>query len=200
MASELQFVMHPGDEALFVAEILREQDVSFINGPRWPSAVPLPTQTLDGIGHYCILWSRKELDPLTSDFIPTCNDWYCNSEYATIQFLRSEMKGDVLGAGRIARHYFPAGFDPVAIDAISRRYNRLRRYIKKHFRNSVLVGREHPDCVFDFTWVGPHAIEWLRQSPERWVDCPGAAVLAPGIGADNAVEPVRLHRAARSSR
>lgn len=182
MASELQFVMHPKDEALFAEELLREEGVRLIDGPRWPSASPSTTRDLGEIDDYCIVWSPSDLDPLTAEYIPTCNDWYCRSEYATIQFLRSQLEGTVLSAGRIASPYFPDDFDPAAASAISKRFYRLRRYIKKHFHNSALVGRAHPECVFDALWVGPHAVDWLQQSSERWIRCPAPAVLAPGLG------------------
>ena len=38
MKSELRFVMHPDDETSLLADILRDQEVLFIDGPRWNSA------------------------------------------------------------------------------------------------------------------------------------------------------------------
>lgn len=191
MASELQFVMHPDDEALFAQELLREPELMFIDGPRWPGPAPLATRDLGQVGSYCIAWSPSDLPALGADYIATCNDWYCNTEYATIQFLRSTLDDEALRAGRIAYHYFPADFDPGAASAITRRFNRLRRYIKGRFHNFALVARDHPDCVFNAMWVGPHASEWLRQSPDRWVSCPAPAVLAPGLVASHAWPPMR---------
>jgi hypothetical protein len=158
--------------------------------------LPSPTRKLDEIGNYCICWSPSDLYPLTADFIPSCNDWYCNTEYATMQFLRSEIREGVLHAGRIAYHHFPAGFDSLAVDSISKRFNRLRRYIRRHFYNSALVGRDHPGYVFSSMWVGPYAAEWLQQSAQRWASCPAPAVLAPSFGANNSFKPKLLRNSA----
>jgi hypothetical protein len=196
MASELQFVMHPKDESLFAEELLREDELVLIDGPRWPNSVPSLTRKLDEIGNYCIVWSHSDLAALAADFIPSCNDWYCNTEYATIQFLRSEIRDGALHAGRIAYHHFPSSFDSSAADSISKRFNRLRRYIRRHFYNSALVGRDHPGYVFSSMWVGPYAAEWLQQSAQHWASCPAPAVLAPGFGANNSFKPKPLRGSA----
>jgi hypothetical protein len=178
MGSQVEFVMHPDDEAAFVAEILRDPDVAFVNGPRWPQATPATARSLDGFGSYGIAWSRVDLDPLPARYIPTCDDWYCEGEHATIQFLRSEPGEDSLTTGRIAIHGPTDGFDGTAL---TRRFNRLRRYIKSHFSNAALVSTQHPDYVFKSLWVGPNAVQWLRANDRRVVRTPMPGRLRPEL-------------------
>lgn len=104
MNSQLRFVMHPADEREFAAQVLADPAVLLIDGPRWQAAAPQTFRDLDAIrGNYCILWSPDDQAALQARYIAGCNDWYCESEYATVQFLRSEIFADgVLFEGRIA--------------------------------------------------------------------------------------------------
>ena len=55
MRSQIRFVMHPLDEAEFIAQLLQDESVGLIDGPRWPAAAPLVTRSLAQIkGGYCI--------------------------------------------------------------------------------------------------------------------------------------------------
>ena len=47
MRSQIRFVMHPLDEAEFIAKLLEDESVGLIDGPRWPAATPLVTRSLD---------------------------------------------------------------------------------------------------------------------------------------------------------
>ena len=84
--------MHPLDEAALIRELLRDPAIVLIDGSRWKSATPPTTRNVSAIGRYCLIWSPEDLAELAADFIPTCNDWYCRAEHATISIL--EMLGD----------------------------------------------------------------------------------------------------------
>ena len=100
--SQLRFVMHPDDDAAIMAELLRDAAVLLVDGPRWKTATPPTTRNVSAVGNYCIIWSPEDLPELAAEFIPTCNDWYCRAEYATIQFLRSKIIETVIHEGRLA--------------------------------------------------------------------------------------------------
>ena len=174
MRSQIRFVMHPLDEAEFIAQLLQDERVGLIDGPRWPAAAPLVTRSLAQIkGGYCIIWSSTDRAALTARFVPTCNDWYCDSEEATLQFLRTREIGPVLTEGRIA--VSTTGFNAQESAGVERRFKAAARFIKKNYSNSVLVwrnakaprlpqGQGEPDNKL---WVGPHALQWLRAEPLR---------------------------------
>ncbi len=102
MNASIRFVMHADDEAVLVRELLRDPSVCFVDGPRWPAALPATTRDLAQVGSYCIVWSTADLPVLASEYMPKCNDWYCRSEPATIQFLRSRGDPNSLSEGRLA--------------------------------------------------------------------------------------------------
>ena len=86
--------MHPQDEHEFEQFALEDESIRFVDGPRWKTNSPPAFRRLSDLsGNYCIIWSNKDLPRLDADFIEPCNDWYCRSEYATIQFIRSELFG-----------------------------------------------------------------------------------------------------------
>lgn len=181
MRSQLCVVMHPEDEAAFLAEVLRDFSVQLINGPRWKSSSPVITRNIFEIGFYCLIWSPDDLPILAAEYIPQQNDWYCRSEFATIQFLRCSIKDDVISDGRIAVSTWDA---PVqTAEAVERRYKQLRKSIKKEFRNSVVhwqntaatilpaglnrsANPSNPDKAL---WVGPAALKWLASSKRRCI-------------------------------
>jgi hypothetical protein len=177
MRSQLRFVMHLEDEREFISEVVREDAVVLINGPRWKSNEPEVHHSLDSIDWYCIIWSRKDLAKLDAEFIPKCNDWYCRSEGATIQFLRSRNNGSVLIEGRLA---ISTDSEPSEVArAVEKRYRSLRSFVKKRYRNGMLqwrsrsfpespaaVGRSsNPGKTDNSLWIGPSAAQWLRQDP-----------------------------------
>jgi len=184
--SELRFVMHPDDETSLLADILRDQEVLFIDGPRWNSAEPETTRNISLVGHYCIIWSPADQPKLAASFIPSCNDWYCRSEYATIQFLRSKISGDAISDGRLAIGTDPANQASAA--GVERRYRAICKFIKKSYANSVVQWRNperpeapaspsrsaNPSMADRSLWVGPAAMKWLAERPDRRI--------APGHG------------------
>jgi hypothetical protein len=139
MRSQLRFVMHLDDERDFVSEILRDEAVVLINGPRWESSRPEVHRSLDSLDRYCIIWSRKDLVQLDAEFIPQCNDWYCQSEGATIQFLRSHRKESVIREGRLA--VGSNSEPPEVARAVEQRYRQLRTFVQKRYRNGMLRWR-----------------------------------------------------------
>ena len=103
MNSQIRFVMHPDDEREFEQLLLADESIRFIEGPRWKTQTPLTSRSLAEIrDDYCIIWSPNDIAKLKAEYIPTCNDWYCRSEHATIRFWRSEIAGPVITEGRIS--------------------------------------------------------------------------------------------------
>jgi hypothetical protein len=181
MRSSVRFVMHPDDEASIVLELLSDPSLQFIDGPRWKTAVPSTSRNLKEIGYYCIVWSPQDLPVLAAKFIPTCNDWYCQSEFATIQFLRSQKLDSILTEGR-----FAVSTDPLlqlSAHGVQQRFRQLSRIIKKSYKNGVLRWRNpkapegpasparsaNPSKPDTSLWIGPAASQWLTADPERRV-------------------------------
>lgn len=182
MRSQLRFVMHPDDEREFAAQILCDADVRLVDGPRWKSSTPDTFRSLEEIsGSYCIIWSTQDRATLAARYVPACDDWYCESEAATIQFLRSRVLGLVVTEGRIA----VGTTDPGTSDAsgVERRFKALARFCKKHYTNSMVrwsnptlpfaparPGRSaNPSAPDAQLWVGPHALRWLQEDRGRHI-------------------------------
>jgi hypothetical protein len=173
--------MHPDDEAVLVSELLRDPAVLFIDGPRWKSATPLTTRDIFAVGSYCIIWSPEDLRQLAADFMPTANDWYCRSEYATIQFLRSSITDTAITDGRLAIGTGLA--DKKTAESVEGRYKVLSRAIKNTYRNSIVRWRysrspkapANPSSSANVgkpdnsLWVGPAAMAWLAADPARHI-------------------------------
>ncbi|MFM8189210.1 MAG: hypothetical protein ACKN85_12080 [Pirellula sp.] len=179
MDSQVRFAMHPADEREFEQLLVSDESIRFIAGPRWKTEIPKTSRSLADIdNHYCIIWSTSDIAKLKAQYIPSCDDWYCRSEYATIQFLRSEMDGSILTEGRIAvstisRSEFPA----TSVQTLEKRYADLRRYLRKNYSNSIVQWRNptlpyapagpnrsaNPSKPDPQLWVGPHALRWLRE-------------------------------------
>lgn len=175
--------MHPDDEAEFAELLLSDSDVQFVDGPRWPTEVPRTTRSLAQLtGTYCIIWSSRDLPVLKAEFIPACNDWYCRTEYATIQFLRSSMQGPFIFEGRIAVATPEVGvLTDRAIRSIEERYNALRKFVRKRYSNGVATwcnptlprgaatahGSPNPSLPDKQLWIGPVALQWLRADSGR---------------------------------
>jgi hypothetical protein len=179
MRSQLRFVMHPRDEAVLMAELLRDPAVLLVNGPRWKSAVPPTTRNVSTVGSYCIIWSTEDLPELAAHFIPGCNDWYCRAEYATIQFLRCSITETVITEGRLAISTDPGAIETAA--NVERRYKLLCRAIKATYLSSVVRWHNpdfpeapagpsrsaNPSAPDPSLWVGPAAISWLASDAGR---------------------------------
>jgi hypothetical protein len=178
MRSELRFVMHPDDEREFVDALLLDASLVLINGPRWKTREPTVYRSLDFIDNYCMIWCREAALHLDAEFIPKCNDWYCRSEGATIQFRRSHVDGSVLTLGRLA---VSTDVEPPEVaKSVEQRYGKLRKFIQKQYRNSVLrwwnpnlpvspatAGRSsNPSKPDNTVWIGLAAFKWLEAEPK----------------------------------
>lgn len=200
MRSQIRFVMHPSDESDFVTHVLLDESVCLVDGPRWKSAIPQTFRVLERIsGSYCIIWSTIDVPSLDARYIPSCNDWYCESEDATIQFLRSQVLHDVIIEGRLA---ISTSNDtkPLAIltaKGVERRYKLLSKFIKKHYVNSVvhwcnpslpfgsasLERSANPGKPDPQLWIGPHALQWLQENQARRIKViPNSLVEARLVG------------------
>lgn len=180
MRSQLRFVMHPDDEFVFLKEILNDDSVVLVDGPRWRSSSPETTREISSIGRYCIVWSHEDLTELTAEYIQTCGDWYCRSEHSTIQFLRSSLSGEILTEGRIAVSTDAA--EQSTARRVERRYRKLSRMIKGAYSNSVVCWQDtqrsttptgpryaNPSAPDPSLWVGPAAMIWLLSDRARRV-------------------------------
>jgi hypothetical protein len=194
--------MHPSDERDFEQLLLADESVRFIGGPRWNTQEPVTSRSLADIHNtYCIIWSTSEISQLNAEYIPTCNDWYCRSEHATIQFLRSEMDDTLLIEGRIAISTVPSiDFPELSVKNLEMRYGTLRKYLRKRYSNSIVQWRDptrpyaprgpnrsaNPSKPDAQLWVGPHALRWLREGQGRRCkqmrQSNVEAVLVDGIG------------------
>ena len=191
MRSQLRFVMHPNDEGAFVTELLSDPSVVLVDGPRWKTPEPPATRAIHDVGDYCIIWSPRDLAVLDADFIPTCKDWYCRSEFATIQFLRSSLTRSRILLGRLA--ISTSDEDKGHPRTVERRYKLLRRFIQKTYRNSVIEWRNlnapsapatqsrsaNPSQPDSSLWIGPHAMAWLNTDPLHVVS---QSVSGPVVG------------------
>lgn len=182
MRSQLRFVMHLNDERDFAEQVLSDSKVCFINGPRWKTSTPETFRSIEEVsGSYCIIWSPQDRATLNARYIPACDDWYCESEEMTIQFLRSQVFGLVVTEGRIAVSTSNAGENDAS--GIERRFVALARFVRKNYSNSMVrwsnpslpsapacPGRSanpsEPDAQ---VWVGPHALRWLQQDKNRHI-------------------------------
>ncbi len=176
MRSQLRFVMYSNDERDFAAQALSDSSVWLVDGPRWKASTPKSVRSLEEVaGSYCIIWSTQDRASLSARYIPNCDDWYCDSESVTIQFLRSEIFGSVITEGRIA----VSTSDATEKEAmgVERRFKSLVRFVKKTYTNSVIQwsnpslpfaparpGRSaNPSKPDPQVWVGPDALRWLQQ-------------------------------------
>lgn len=184
MNSQLRFVMHPDDEREFAAQVLADPAVLLIDGPRWQAEAPQTFRSLDAIrSNYCILWSPEDQATLDARYIAGCNDWYCESEDATVQFLRSERFADgVLTEGRIAVATGSASAQ--AALGVERRYKAPGRFVRKHYANTVclLVQSQHA-----FRPGRARALGQPRQARRPGLGRPACAAVAARWG--RAAEP-----------
>lgn len=202
MRSQVRFAMHPDDEREFEQLLVSDESIRFIAGPRWKTETPVTSRSLADIDNcYCIVWSISDIAKLTAEYIPTCDDWYCQSEHATIQFLRSEMDELLITEGRIAVSTTPCRDFPAArVKSLEKRFGSLRRYFQKNYSNSIIQWRNptvpyapagpnrssNPSKPDPQVWVGPHALRWLREKPDRRIkqmrQSIVEAVLVEGMG------------------
>lgn len=182
MRSQVRIIQHPDDEREFASVVLSEDAVRLINGPRWSTEEPQTFREISAIqGNYCMIWSPQDRARLSARYIPTQNDWYCDAEMVTIQFLRSQLVDSTITEGRIAIGTTDA--EAAEAKGVERRFKGLSRFIKKKYLNSVLCwcNPDHPiapatsertanpSAPDSHVWVGPHAIHWLSQNRNRHV-------------------------------
>ena len=176
MKSQIRFVMHPNDEADFFSKCLASSDIFLIDGPRWQAPNPKVHQSLADInGNYCIVWSNQDADRLQSRYVHECGDWYCDSEFLTIQFLRSQLIDQVLTEGHLA--VSTSGANEAQTKALSQRFKLYSSYLKREYSNAIIewfnpnlpesslglnvsANPTKPDLQ---VWVGPHARNWMLQ-------------------------------------
>lgn len=185
MRSDLRFVMHPIDETEFVSIVTGEKGTVSVDGPSWSTAQPPICTDLQHAGDYLMIWNPSETPPLAGKHYEKDNKewWYCENEFLTIQFLRSgfQFGEPYLFEGRIAVATTDKGktfFHASSAGRVESRYKTLRRAIKKVYTNKVIIwqsltsprSRTNPLKPDSATWVGPHAMQWLRQNERnRWV-------------------------------
>jgi len=202
MRSQVRFAMHPADERDFEQFLVSDESIRFIAGPRWKTKTPKTSRSLADIDdYYCIIWSTSDIAKLKAEYIPSCDDWYCESEYATIQFLRSEMDGAVITEGRIAVSTISSrDFPASSVKRLEKRYGNLRKYLRKNYSNSIIQWRNptfpyapagpnrsaNPSKPDPLVWVGPYALRWLREQPDHRIkqfrQGNVEAVLVPDVG------------------
>lgn len=185
MDGECCFVMHPDDEVRFVDAILGEQTIQFVDGYYWASSEPPCTRLLSKLDDSeCLIWSPDDLSSLSADYIQASNRWSCKSLYAAIHFSRSRLHRSVLTAGRIAfRTWARPEFPESSVTRLKKRFNRLRRLIKKSYANSAIQWCNpeiplspptdkrsgNPGKPDPRHWIGPCALHWLREDETRRV-------------------------------
>jgi hypothetical protein len=172
--------MHSSDERDFAAQLLSDNSVWLVDGPRWKTSTPKTVRSLEEVaGSYCIIWSTQDRASLSARYIPNCDDWYCESESVTIQFLRSQIFGSVITEGRIAVSTSDAAEKEAT--GVARRFKSLVRFVKKNYTNSAIQwnnpslpfaparpGRSaNPSKPDAQVWVGSHALRWLQQDQAR---------------------------------
>src|SRR5262245_3906995 len=98
--------MHPKDEAEFVRTVSTERGTVFVDGPRWSSPGPPATTDIKKCDTYVMIWNTHETPFLSASHYRNedAEWWYCDSEFWTIQFLRSgfQFGEPYLFEGRIA--------------------------------------------------------------------------------------------------
>jgi hypothetical protein len=186
LRSQVRFFMHPDDEAAFADFLLLDETIFFVDGPRWPESTPPTTRQIGSLkGNYCIIWSRGDIRRLRAQHYPECNDWYCSSEQATIQFLRSELIAETqITEGRIAVGTPSCGTKSFTLESIARlegRFRSARSFIRRHYFNEAIqwfspgapiapaaASRSgNPSKPDPQVWVGPVALEWLKSRKRR---------------------------------
>jgi hypothetical protein len=185
MRSQVVFVMHPMDEAEFVEAVLAEPGIVFVDGPSWTTPQPPAMTDLQCAGNYLMIWKPSETPKLRANHHQKDDKewWYCKNEYLTIQFLRSgfQYNEPFLFEGRLALGTTADNGKPFHAPSaafIERRFKNLKKTVQLRYTNNVLIwqcislprSKNNPSKPSALTWVGPHALQWLRADPkERWV-------------------------------
>ena len=113
----------------------------------------------------------------TGNAITITDSAFALQDGATIQFLRSRISGSMLAEGRLAISTNSEANDVVR--AVEQHYRSLRTFVKKRCRNGMLQWRNpsfpessaadgrsaNPGKADDVLWIGPAAVQWLREEP-----------------------------------
>lgn len=185
MRSQVSFVMHSADETEFVRHAAAEPGVVLVDGPNWSTPRPPIVTELCSAGNYLIIWNPQETPPLKGKRYRNEKKtwWCCENEFRAIQFLRSGFwqDGKFLLEGRIAvaTTDLDGTFNEEATaHLVERRYGALRKFIRKSYSNGVILwqvtsaprSNTNPLKPAKDLWIGPHALQWLRDDPRnRWV-------------------------------
>jgi len=204
VTAQIEFALHPEDEAALLEPLFRAPHARLVRGPRWPTPSPPLVQELAAEEHvYLLVWPTTWAPELSAQHIPTTGDWYCNSEFATLQLIRSRLHGSVLTSGRLALSGFPTGFPEEFQSSLKTLFGKARRTLKRECRNGLVCWHNptdprppvdatrsaNPSAPDKRLWLGPHAIAWLQQSQDNVIKLsPSALVvgrLASGAGPNN---------------
>lgn len=184
MRSEFTFIMHPLDEKVFVQTVLAEPGVVFVDGRKWLTPNPPIKTDISSAGDHLLIWQSGETPELEGHHHQKDNQqwWYCENEYLTIQFLRSGLQDEqYLFTGRIAIWTTTKEGEVTHLASaasIEKRFKFLKKFLQKTYTNNVLLwqnlslprSKTNPCKPDSKAWIGPHALEWLRENPtERWV-------------------------------
>ncbi|MFZ6178592.1 hypothetical protein [Nannocystis pusilla] len=170
MRSQLVTLMAPEDEAAFLSLVFERPTVSLITDERSPTPEFPHTRALGAIDSLqCMLWDAAILPRPRVEHIASCDDYYLRSEESLIQFLRSPVKNNSIGVGRIALATGWKGApatNPKTARAMTEWFNALGRWLKANFENSFVYASDFKPDVGSrerTVWAGPRAIELSRQ-------------------------------------
>ncbi len=185
MRSEVRFIMHPDDEREFAKFVRAESDTVFVNGPKWKTPEPPITTDINDAGNYLMIWNPTQTPEMKAQHYDNEHGewWYCKSEYFTIQLLRSGFQygESFLFEGRIAVCTTDKGqdyFHESSALLVEQRFKSLRKWIRKSYRNKVLIyqnpalprSQTNPIKPAADIWIGPCAMNWLEADPaNHWV-------------------------------
>ena len=165
MRSETTFIMSPKDEDAFLAFVLENENVFVIPQVRNPTNEVPRVRSLDGVSSlHCMLWDREILPKPDVEYIKPCNDYCLRSSESLIQWLRSPIKDETVGAGRIALATSWKGepdTNPITAPAMTTWYQRLQKWIKSNFVNTFVYASDFVPEVGspeDRVWVGRDAV------------------------------------------
>lgn len=150
--------MAPEDEAAFLEVLFARPSAYVIPEVRNPTQDVPHKRDLSAVSSLnCMLWDQKILRKPEVEHIPSCNDYYLRSDELLLQYLRSPVKPDSIGAGRLA----------IASEhrALGAWFTELQRWIKARFKNTFVYASSYKPEVGSrerMVWVGPGAIERSR--------------------------------------
>lgn len=175
MRGQITFIMHPKDEKEFVSYILSKGFV-IITDQRFKTKQPPVEDDIQNIeSNHCYLCYEQFLPLIKTEYIPSCNDYTLRNISSLIQFLRSEIKDNIITEGRIAimttDKYTKEIYNPKTNRVLEKYFKDFRNWIKKSYKNNQ-------NLVWDngvklgtskFEWFSPKAIDWLKTNKNRLI-------------------------------